>query len=74
MNSCNTDKFLATTIICSLSAWNVLVRALTGYFFYEKEMDGSCMEMVHADSSLSVKFLVSKGFFLTAFFFFSSKT
>ena len=24
MNSCNTDKFLATTIICSLSALNLL--------------------------------------------------
>ena len=23
MNSCNTDKFLATTIICSLSALNI---------------------------------------------------
>ena len=65
--------------IFHLHQWHIiinndaLVRALIGYFFYEKEMDGSCMEMVHADSSLSVKFLVSKGFFLTTFFFFPVK-
>ena len=37
MNSCNTDKFLATTIICSLSALNLFQRTLIDELSFDSE-------------------------------------
>ena len=37
MNSCNTDKFLTTTIICSLSALNLFQRTLIDELSFDSE-------------------------------------